>query len=88
MANIGNENDQQTWMKNINEPIHNQNHNKGKHNEISMKCMECKHNMMFQTFSQLWTHKPHHLCNNAYHRYFYVMLMVLWMLKFIGQHTS
>ncbi len=43
MVNIGNENDQQTWMKNTNEPIHNQNHNKGKHNEISMKCMECKH---------------------------------------------
>ncbi len=30
VANIGSEHDQQTWMKNINEPIHNQNHNKRK----------------------------------------------------------
>jgi hypothetical protein len=25
------------------EPVHNQNHNKGKHEEIAMKCLECKH---------------------------------------------
>jgi hypothetical protein len=37
VKNIGIENGQQTWMKNTNEPIHNQNHNKGKHKEISMK---------------------------------------------------
>jgi hypothetical protein len=34
VANIGNENDQQTWMKNTNEPIHNQNHNKEKKKKI------------------------------------------------------
>ncbi len=42
-ANIGNENDQQTWMKKNNEQIHNQNDNKGKDKVISMKCLDCRH---------------------------------------------
>jgi hypothetical protein len=41
-ANIGNENDQQTWMKKNNEQIHNQNDNKGKDKVISMKCLDCR----------------------------------------------
>ncbi len=42
-VNIGNENDQQTLMKNNNEQIQNQNDNKGKDKVIFMKCLDCRH---------------------------------------------
>jgi uncharacterized protein CbrC (UPF0167 family) len=41
--NIANENEQQTWMRNTNESIHNQHDNESKHKKFFMKCLKCKH---------------------------------------------